>query len=138
MICQEGLTQKGFFFSPGCTTYSTRLNQGRITVPDATEPLVQEGVFRGAVRPMPVCSPGPRHRSAGVDALGGMHKVALRDFLPGWCLGAADLQSVGTAWMEVTARGRIGGVCYLSLKDDALRPPARIGLRHGGGGSAAV
>ena len=43
------------------------------------------------------------------------HKVALRDFFPYWCLRAADLQRVGTAWMEVTARGWISGVSELSL-----------------------
>ena len=33
MICQEGLTQKGFFFSPGCTTSAIPTGERPVPVP---------------------------------------------------------------------------------------------------------
>jgi hypothetical protein len=90
------------------------MNQGRSTVPGATELLVQSALLEGG---------GLRRHTrqalytAQVELTRPVaaHKVAMRDFFPGRSLGPAGLESVGTARMEVTARGRIGGVGHLTL-----------------------
>jgi hypothetical protein len=85
MICQEGLTQKGFFFSPGCTSVpanygATQTMLAALRLDGLDAPGVVDGAVKGALFHCwvgEVLCPGDMvlwdnlsaHKGAGVDSL---------------------------------------------------------------------
>jgi hypothetical protein len=89
MICQEGLTQKGFFFSPGCTSVpanygATQTLLAALRLDGLDAPGVVDGAVKGALFHCwvgevlgPTLRPGDMvlwdnlsaHTGAGVDSL---------------------------------------------------------------------